>query len=198
MTLRRDHPTSAPHAQARKGFTILETLVCIGIVVVAGVMVMAVVGKVRRAQHNISCISNLQNIGAGFRSYALEHQNRMPDPGLMDKSWERILREGYYDGSYCCPADGELAPVLGSSYDWRDTGVPSTTMAGRSLADVTRSNGVLVLEAMPGWHGQGLINIVRLDGSTATITADECFGDLATPIRPGDPTLEKRNANLGR
>jgi hypothetical protein len=56
---------------------------------------------------------------------------------------------------------------------------------------------VLALEAMPGWHEPNKINVVRIDGSSALMDADECFGDLQTAIRAGDPALERRNANIG-
>jgi hypothetical protein len=197
MTLRRHHDARARPAHARTGLTILEVVVCISLVLVAAAIVLGVVGRVRRAQDNISCISTLKSIGGSLRDFALENHGRFPDPGLADKSWEKMLRDAGYTGTFRCNADKELAPVLGSSYDWRDTGLPSTTLAGKTLADVRRPEAVLALEAMPGWHEQNKINVVRIDGSTAPLDADECFGDLQTPIRAGDPALERRNANTG-
>jgi hypothetical protein len=80
-----------------------------------------------------------------------------------------------------------LYPAIGSSYDWRDTGVNSTTMAGKLLADTRRLNAVLAFEAMPGWHVKGNMNCALLDGSVQTLDATVCLSDLEIPIREGPP-----------
>lgn len=88
----------------------------------------------------------------------------------------------YARGSFACEADTELFPAVGSSYDWRDTGRPATTLAGKSTAEITRPDAVLVFEALPGWHARRKINVARVDGSATTMDDEACFRDLRQPI----------------
>ena len=82
-----------------------------------------------------------------------------------------------------CPADSEVYPVVGSSFDWRDNGVTNTTMAGRGLRDANRPGAVLAFETLPGWHQSGRMNAVMLDGSAQTMEQENCLSDLQLPIR---------------
>jgi hypothetical protein len=88
----------------------------------------------------------------------------------------------YYRGKFQCPADPELYTTVGSSYDWRDTGDPISTLAGRLLTDVRRSATVLAFEALPGWHAKHQINVVHIDGSAQSLKDEECAADLQLPV----------------
>jgi hypothetical protein len=76
-----------------------------------------------------------------------------------------------------CPADEEIFPAVGSSYDWRDTGNPDTTLAGRTLVKA-RSDAVLSFETLPGWHNLRQMCAVRADGSAMVMESRECLKDL--------------------
>ena len=172
-------------AARRRGIGMVEVLVVIGILAVLIAILLPVLTRARNASRNVTCLSNLRGIGQAMQSYAFDHQGKYPDPGLVvDQSWEQIIGE-QYKGTFCCPADSELFPAVGSSYDWRDTGKDATTMAGRSVIDVKRSDAVLVMESLPGWHAPKSINVFRLDGAVLSVDQQVCFQDLATPIRPG-------------
>ena len=131
---------------------------------------------------NTTCLNNLRAIGLGFAVYAQENKTFFPEPALADKSWEQLLRP-HYGGSYECPSDGELAPTLGSSYDWRDTGNFQTTFAGKSSQSVAPSSAVLAFESLSGWHAKGKLNVVRLDGSAASMVDTDCYRELAGAFR---------------
>jgi prepilin-type N-terminal cleavage/methylation domain-containing protein len=163
------------------GFTLIELLVVIGIIAILIGLVLSVLARVRGAQKSVRCIANLKGIGDAFQVYVHDSKGRFPDPGRANLSWEQMLLK-YYRGSFACDGDTELYPAVGSSYDWRDTGHNETSLAGRLLADVTRPDGVLAFEALPGWHARRKINVVRVDGSTATLDDDACFRDLLSPI----------------
>ncbi len=167
------------------GFSVIELLVVIGIIAILIAIIVPVVSRARQSKRTVECLNNLRSIGAGFQAYALEHQGRLPDPETTEQSWEQLITPTTGD-HFHCPADSELFPVVGSSYDWRDTGKESTTMAGKSIADVRRSNAVLAMDALPGWHLKSKINVLRLDGSVETMDQQECFRDLATPVRAGN------------
>lgn len=173
------------HGRGR-ALTLIEVLVVIAILTVLLALLVPVLAKVRNSSRAVQCTSNLRGIGAAFLSYANANQGRLPDPGFAEKSWEQMITQ-YYTGKYQCPADCELAPAVGSSYDWRDTGVNSTTMAGKLLADTRRLDVVLAFEALPGWHTKGNMNTVWLDGSVQAMDSNLCLTDLETPIRDGPP-----------
>jgi hypothetical protein len=161
----------------------VELLVAVGLIALLIGLVLVAVVRARGSAAGIECISNLRQIGAGFTQYALDHGGEFPDPFASGTSWEGLLKS--YLGSakvLRCRRDEEIFPVLGSSYDWRDTGAAETTLAGRRLAEAERADLVLAFEALPGWHARGRINVVRLDGSAESMDQEECFADLAKPI----------------
>ena len=82
-----------------------------------------------------------------------------------------------------CPADEEVYPAVGSSYDWRDTGNPDTTLAGQPITKA-RSDAIFAFETLPGWHSKNKINAVRVDGSALSMDEEDCLSDLAcSPLR---------------
>jgi prepilin-type N-terminal cleavage/methylation domain-containing protein len=179
----RSRGVSAPRP-SRAGFTLLELLVVIGVIAaVAGVVVIAAT-RTRSAATGITCLGNLNQITTALRSFAVDNKNRYPDPGAAEKPWEQMISK-YLPATnvLVCPADNEIAPVTGSSYDWRDTTLANCTMAGRPFTDYTRSEAVLTIESLPGWHKQGTINVGRVDGSCDTMDANQALSDLLKPIR---------------
>lgn len=168
------------------GFTITELLVVIAIFAVLLGLLIPAISRVRSSMRNTQCLNNLRNIGGAFRLYASENNGYLPEPSLANKSWEQMLIP-HYGGSFECPADFELAPSVGSSYDWRDTGDAATSFAGRPILSIKKNNDVMAFDALPGWHGTRSVNVARLDGSATRMSDDECFrqvaGTLPAPAR---------------
>jgi hypothetical protein len=123
-------------------------------------------------------------LAGAFRIYAQDNGNRFPYPAVTGIPWERSLLKYGAPALFVCPADEELAPATNSSYDWRDTGVPSTTLAGLGPDSSNRPDAVLVFDALPSWHQTGRMNVALLDASTRSMDQDECVADLVRPIRP--------------
>jgi prepilin-type N-terminal cleavage/methylation domain-containing protein len=180
-------PTS-PFAGARRGFTYTELLVSLGIIGLLTAVIVPLVGRSRASAQSVTCLSQLRQIGAGFFQYAADNDKRLPDPFEMQISWEELLSKYLPDkGYFHCPADGELFPSVGSSYDWRDTGRPETTLAGRLITDTIRPDPVLAFETLPGWHLKGRMNAITLSGAGALMDQEECLEDLQQPIRAAPP-----------
>ena len=172
-------PIPPPRA---RGFTLVELLVVIAILVILLSLIMGAVARARANATAVACCANLRQIGVAFQVYTGDNGGRLPDPGESGIPWETSIR-------FCssqvlrCPADDEVYPAVGSSYDWRDTGNPKTTLAGRPLTKA-RSDAVLVFETLPGWHGRRQMNAVRVDGSALVMEEKECLGDLQmSPLR---------------
>ena len=173
---------------SRPGFTYAELLVCIGIIGVLTALAVPLIGRSRASAQSVACVAHLRQIGAAFFQYAVDNDKRLPDPFEAQTSWEQILRKYLpHEGVFRCPADEELFPAVGSSYDWRDTGRPETTLAGRLITDTNRPDPVLAFEALPGWHMKGRMNAVTLSGAGLSMDQDQCLEDLQQPVRPPQP-----------
>ena len=169
----------------RAGFNYVELLVSLGIIGVLTALLLPLVARTRAAAQSVTCLSQLRQIGGAFMQYAEDYDKRLPDPFEAQTSWEQILRKYLPDRAvFQCPADGELFPNVGSSFDWRDTGRPETTLAGRFISDANRPDVVLVFEALPGWHIKGRMNAVMLNGAGQSMDQEACMEDLQQPIRP--------------
>ena len=183
----RAHHRRRRDRAARAGFTYVELLVALGIVTVLMALVLPVIGRVKSSANAVRCQSNLHHIAQGFQHYAMNNGGRLPDPLALDQSWERFL-QSYVAGAdaFRCPADEELIVSLGSSYDWRDTGDASTTLAGANFAEA-KPDTVIAYDALPNWHAKGKMNAARADGSATSMDTRDCLGNIMTPLRAKAP-----------
>jgi prepilin-type processing-associated H-X9-DG protein len=185
-------PTGAPRA---RGFSQVELLVIVLIIAVMLALLVPVFAKVRRSAQSVNCISNLRQIALGFQQYASDSGGRLPDPPAVNMSWEAVVLKFVGDAEvYRCPADDELVASIGSSYDWRDTGDPTTTLAGHFITDSKIPNPVLVYDCLPDWHAKGRMNVAFLDGSAASMDTQACLTDLMTPLRSASGTPAQSRA----
>lgn len=162
----------------------------LAIIALLAVLVLPLIGRARDASRMATCLSNLRQVNTGFLMYAREY-GELPDPSVNGISWERCLTRYAAAQVFECPSDQEIAPTTGSSYDWRDTGIPETTLAGRRLSTVQREGVILAFEALPGWHAKDQMNVALLNGSVASIPQDQAGKDLLMPItvKDGSPIM---------
>lgn len=140
--------------------------------------------KTREVASDAGCLTNLRQVTNALRTYAMDNGGYFPDPGAAEQPWERMIAKYLPDTTrLVCPADKEIAPLTGSSYDWRDTTLPQSTLAGKLITDVRRTTAVLTIESLPGWHAKDEINVGRVDGSCTTMGANEAMADLLQPVR---------------
>ena len=156
------------------------------VIAIVGVLVallLPVLSRARQASRQVNCLSNLRQIGTAFRMYS-QDEGQLPYPAFTQIPWERSLSQYLTLDLFRCPSDAELGPVTGSSYDWRNTGVAETTLAGKSIREARRPDTLLAFDALPGWHQKGRMNIVTTDGSAASLLEQDALLELDVPISP--------------
>jgi type II secretory pathway pseudopilin PulG len=101
------------------GFTLVELLVVVGIIMVLVALLLPMLSRARSAAVNQVCLSNLRQIGAGILTYVNNNRGRFPDPltlggvahrRLAGEADEGGLPEVYgwsalLDQTGCLPAD---------------------------------------------------------------------------------------------
>jgi prepilin-type N-terminal cleavage/methylation domain-containing protein len=126
----------------RRGFTLVELLVVVGIVVILLALLLPVVQTARRQAINVQCKSNLQQIGHGIQMYVSNNRGHFPDPvtlggagcrrlvGEVDEGgkpevygWSALLDDGGYlkaerydGGVWVCPAAADVYKAYKNTY----------------------------------------------------------------------------------
>jgi len=71
------------HRQARPsmclGFSLLELLVTVAIIAILAALLLTTLASAKRRAQRIECLNNLRQVGLALRSYADDHQDRLPD-----------------------------------------------------------------------------------------------------------------------
>jgi hypothetical protein len=139
----------------------------------------SMVASARRSRARTACAANLHAIGNAFNLYLTDNADIYPAPSA-EAQWEDLLRPFIPRKTFQCPADAELFTALGSSYNWRDTGDPATTLAGVPAVRVVRQSAVLAFDSFPGWHAQKKIQVLKADNSQELMTQSDFFRDMQT------------------
>lgn len=71
-------------AGQRRGFTLLELVVSIGVLIIlTGMMLPALHSAVRNSAGKVKCSTNLLQLGLALKSYANEHSDQLPESGYF-------------------------------------------------------------------------------------------------------------------
>lgn len=106
----------------RQGFTMVELLVVIGLIVLLmSIGFQALQSAIRKAQI-VSCTTNLHNVSQGIVAYGAQHEGNLPiavnAPWMWNWSTNTVVALKTYVGDrkmWFCPSSGEIGYV---QYDW--------------------------------------------------------------------------------
>jgi prepilin-type N-terminal cleavage/methylation domain-containing protein/prepilin-type processing-associated H-X9-DG protein len=142
------------HHTIRSGFTLIELLVVIAIIAILAAILFPVFAKAREKARQISCTSNMKQLGLGFLQYIQDNDEKMPacDNDAVDhqpgRGWAaRIFPYVKSTGVYKCPDDPatDAAGLNGLPGE-----VDSTVSYGFNRAlDGTGATGALAAQSAP-------------------------------------------------
>jgi len=90
----------------RRGFTLVELLIVIGVIAVLAGLLFPALGLVRRQVNGVKCASNLKQIATGIEVYRQDHNEIWP--GSLRELWDRTKCDYFEPGSekiLFCPLD---------------------------------------------------------------------------------------------
>ena len=179
-------------AAARRGFTLTELLVVIGLIAVLISLLLPVAGRVRAAANSAACLSNLRQMNTAWTMYLTENRGRLPhyveraSPEVAWRSYWLGVLDTYRvrDRALLCPAADEAIPFEQSNNN-KGAGTAKYAWNGELMNAATpmRLNKIIFrvgsygynkrLTADGGYSGNGLA-----DPSVTRINQIRALGDV--------------------
>src|ERR1700722_7092355 len=97
----------------RRGFTLVELLVVMGIATVVMSLFLVAATKVRESVKRVVCSNNLRQIGVGFLGYAASNSSRVLPPVVYNNNWGVSGFDTLYRTTNPSPL-GCILPYLGT------------------------------------------------------------------------------------
>jgi prepilin-type N-terminal cleavage/methylation domain-containing protein/prepilin-type processing-associated H-X9-DG protein len=160
----------------KRGFTLVEILVSIGIVTVLAAIAIPSLNIARARADSAKCVSHLRSLGVALNLYLADHEMTMPDieAGRADKNEQTSVIDNtldtYVDSQavFACPAGRAVAEKSGTSYYW-NSALRGQKVASLSLFWLTDPGKIPVLVDKEGWHRfvKDKVNHLFADGHVA-------------------------------
>ncbi len=134
--------------KSRAGFTIVEILAVLAIIVILIGLLSPALGKIRRISRRTQCANNLHQLGVAFHLYALGNNGNFPE-----EPWGERLYSDYIDDAqvFDCPVHDYAGVVSAPDY-WYVAGLNDNS-----------SSGTYIAGCYDGCH-DGLENKLTVDG----------------------------------
>src|SRR3569833_1231377 len=113
-----------PGRAGRRGFTLVELLVVIGVISILTAILFPVFAQAREAARGASCEGNLRQIGSAVQIYSEDYDETLPNAGSGDDltgSLEPYTSQSAGAGIWRCPSFVDatgIAPSSSYGYNW--------------------------------------------------------------------------------
>ena len=114
----------------RRGFTLVELMVALGVIVVLLSLILPTLNRAREMSKQTSCLGNLRNLGTAFMSYVADNEGLFPRPAVTAKPEDWLYWQAGRD-----TAQGRLVPYLGGAFDERHYRCPSDSPENRTAVN---------------------------------------------------------------
>ncbi len=151
----------------RRGFTLVELLVSIGVIALLASIIVPSYSIVRARANSAGCVNNLKALGTALNLYLSDHDMMMPalesaradkneDVPVIDNTLDKYVEDRRY---FICPGGRAIAEKTGTSYYWNSLlGKPVQQSAlklsffGLNVGEDIESSKIPILVDKEGWH----------------------------------------------
>jgi prepilin-type N-terminal cleavage/methylation domain-containing protein/prepilin-type processing-associated H-X9-DG protein len=156
----------------RKAFTLIELLVVIAIIAILAAILFPVFAKAREKARQITCASNLKQLGLGFLQYSQDYDEQFPS-GTNNTDYYAAFYRGWA---------GQIYPYVKSTavYKCPDD---STTASGTNEYVLSYLENAALNPVGLYWGGDG---IPQINAPASTVMLYEVSGHQAAMSTPGE------------
>ena len=198
---------------SRRAFTLIELLVVIAVIAILAALLIPAIARAKVQAKRVICLNNLKQIGAGFKAWAGDHDNKYPwnvdkslgggkpdslTPSTANVQFAIVSNELVTPKILLCPTDTQRSPAV----NFTTLALINLSYCLGNEADEQRPGNMLVTDRnMVGFDVTGLpenINcfILSAGAVNARWRRDICHGANMGMVALSDGSAQKFNNAL--